>query len=133
MPDDEAQPSTDELSAASSSPESRDERDARIAEHVAMLSDFLGQHAGGLTLEGIDDDGHVTVRYTGMCTGCLYRPVTMGATIRPYLLEVDGVTSVEAVGSRMNDQANARLQEDLGRWWLDLEVARPEPTGGEDA
>jgi Fe-S cluster biogenesis protein NfuA len=102
--------------------ETTEERDARIAEHVEMLSDFLGQHAGGLTLESISEAGHVTVRYTGMCTGCLYRPVTMGATIRPFLMEVEGVTSVEAVGSRMNDRANEMLQEDLGRWWLDLEV-----------
>jgi Fe-S cluster biogenesis protein NfuA len=108
-----------------------------IREHVEMLSEFLGQHAGGLTLEDVDEDGHVTVRYTGMCTGCLYRPVTMGATIRPFLLEVEGVTSVDAVGSRMNDKAQARLEEDLGRWWLDLEVVSGEksrdPRGGEDA
>jgi len=109
--------------------ETIEERDARIAEHVEMLSDFLGQHAGGLTLESIDEGGHVTVRYTGMCTGCLYRPVTMGATIRPFLLAVEGVTGVEAIGSRMNDRANAMLEEDLGRWWLDLEVVR---SGGDD-
>jgi Fe-S cluster biogenesis protein NfuA len=118
-----SQPSTEDIG----------ERDARLAEHVEMLSDFLGQHAGGLTLESIDPDGHVTVRYTGMCTGCLYRPVTMGATIRPFLLEVEGVTSVDAVGSRMNDKATARMQEDLGRWWLDLEVARSDSAGGEES
>lgn len=111
--------------------ETIEERDARIAEHVEMLSDFLGQHAGGLTLDGITEDGHVTVRYTGMCTGCLYRPVTMGATIRPFLLEVEGVTGVEAIGSRMNDRANDMLAEDLGRWWLDLEVVNSSRSGGE--
>jgi Fe-S cluster biogenesis protein NfuA len=132
MPEHHVQSAAGGSPATPSSDEERQDRDARIAHHVALLSDFLAQHAGGLTLEGVDDDGHVTVRYTGMCTGCLYRPVTMGATIRPYLLEVEGVTSVEAVGSRMNDQANARLQEDLGRWWLDLDVARPERAGGEE-
>jgi Fe-S cluster biogenesis protein NfuA len=110
-----------------------EERDARIAEHVEMLSDFLGQHAGGVTLENVDEDGHVTVRYTGMCTGCLYRPVTMGATIRPFLLDVEGVTGVEAVGSRMNDKANAQLEEDLGRWWLDLEVVSSEASEGDQS
>jgi Fe-S cluster biogenesis protein NfuA len=123
VPDDDAEQPRDET---------LEERDARIADHVDMLSDFLGQHAGGLTLENISPDGHVTVRYTGMCTGCLYRPVTMGATIRPFLLEVEGVTGVEAIGSRMNDRANEMLQEDLGRWWLDLEVVGPKSTGGED-
>lgn len=107
-----------------------EELDALVRERVAMLSDFLGQHAGGLTLESIDEDGKVTVRYTGMCTGCLYRPVTMGATIRPFLMEIEGVTSVEAVGSRLNDKAHARLDEDLGRWWLDLEVSRADRRGG---
>lgn len=113
-------------------------RDELVGERVEMLSDFLAQHAGGLTLEGVSAEGTVTVRYTGMCTGCLYRPVTMGATIRPMLLEIDGVTGVEAVGSRMNDRAHAMLEEDLGRWWLDLEVvdeaAPPSPAepSGED-
>jgi Fe-S cluster biogenesis protein NfuA len=126
-------PDANDKAASAAETESREERDARIAEHVEMLSEFLGQHAGGLTLEDIDPDGHVTVRYTGMCTGCLYRPVTMGATIRPFLLEVEGVTSVDAVGSRMNAKANAKLDEDLGRWWLDLEVVRSEQTGGEES
>jgi Fe-S cluster biogenesis protein NfuA len=107
-------------------------RDAVIREHVEMLSEFLGQHAGGLELEDIDADGRVTVRYLGMCTGCLYRPVTMGATIRPFLMEVEGVTSVEAVGSRMNDRAQAQLENDLGRWWLDLKVNDPDRAGGGD-
>jgi Fe-S cluster biogenesis protein NfuA len=107
-----------------------EERDAAVRERVEMLSDFLAQHAGGLTLESIDDEGKVTVRYSGMCTGCLYRPVTMGATIRPFLMEIEGVTGVEAVGSRLNDRAHAKLEEDLGRWWLDLEVSRTERTDG---
>jgi len=123
--------SDDQQTSGGAPAETLEERDARIAEHVEMLSDFLGQHAGGLTLENIAEDGHVTVRYTGMCTGCLYRPVTMGATIRPFLLEVEGVTGVEAIGSRMNDRANEMLAEDLGRWWLDLEVVGSDRKDGD--
>jgi Fe-S cluster biogenesis protein NfuA len=110
-----------------------DERNDAIADRVEMLSYFLGQHAGGLELEDIAEDGRVTVRYTGMCTGCLYRPVTMAATIRPALLEITGVTGVEAVGSRLNDEASRKLEEDLGRWWLPVVGRRSTPSETADA
>ena len=69
----------------------------------------LAAHAGGLELAGIADDGTVTVRYTGMCTGCPYRPLTTAWTVRPALLAFEGVTAVRTEGSRISEEAEARL------------------------
>jgi hypothetical protein len=44
-----------------------------------------------------------------MCTGCPLRPVTTASTIRPALLELDGVTAVEIEGSRISAEAEARI------------------------
>lgn len=81
-----------------------------LAERVAMVSAALKAHAGGLTLEGADDEGRVTVRFTGMCTGCPARPLTMAATVRPALARVEGVVEVVATGSRISAEAEERLQ-----------------------
>ena len=85
-----------------------------IAKRVADVSQLLTMHAGGVDLVGVESDGTVRVQFNGMCAGCLYRPVTMAATVRPALLEIEGVTSVQAVGSRVSEQAERRLAEDLG-------------------
>lgn len=91
-----------------------------IEQRVRDVSQLLTQHAGGVELDRVDDQGKVRVRFTGMCTGCLYRPVTMAATVRPALMEIDGVTAVEAAGSRVSAAAEERLAEDLGGGWWNL-------------
>ena len=56
----------------------------------------------------------VHVAYTGMCTGCPLRPLTTSATVRPALLELDGVEAVEVEGSRISAEAEARLVAAFG-------------------
>jgi Fe-S cluster biogenesis protein NfuA len=80
-----------------------------IARRVSELDALLRAHAGGLELCGVDDEGGVTVRYTGMCTGCAFRPVTAAATVRPGLMELDEVASVTIAGSRISEAAEQRL------------------------
>lgn len=94
--------------------------DPAIEQRVRDVSELLTMHAGGVELEDVDADGRVRVRFTGMCTGCLYRPVTMAATVRPALMEIDGVSAVEAAGSRVSEEAERRLAEDLGGGWWNL-------------
>jgi Fe-S cluster biogenesis protein NfuA len=84
-----------------------------LEERIRELSTYINMHAGGLTLSHVSDDGAVEIAFTGMCTGCPYRPVTMVATVRPALMDVPGVTSVTALGSRVSAQAERRLAEDL--------------------
>lgn len=97
----------------------------QIEQRVRDVDQLITMHAGGIELDRVDVDGNVRVRFTGMCTGCLYRPITMAATVRPALMEVDGVTSVSAVGSRVSEEAEQRLAEDLGSgWWNRTASAR---------
>jgi Fe-S cluster biogenesis protein NfuA len=95
-----------------------------VERRVSEISRLLGAHAGGLELERLDEQGRVGIRFTGMCTGCLFRPVTLATTIRPALLEVDGVTGVEAVGVRVSAHAARRLAAVSIPWWSDLSRPR---------
>jgi len=83
---------------------------ARIEE----LRPALDAHAGGVELVAVDG-GVVRLRFTGMCTGCPLRPVTTASTIRPALLELDGVTAVVVEGSRISAEAEARLAAAFAR------------------
>jgi Fe-S cluster biogenesis protein NfuA len=73
------------------------------------LQQMLAAHAGGIELVELTADGRARLRYTGMCTGCLYRPLTTAATVRPFLLTADDVSAVEIEGSRISEEAEARL------------------------
>lgn len=107
--------------------------EAGVHRRVEEISRVLRAHAGGIELEMLDDVGRVRVRFTGMCTGCLFRPVTLATTIRPALLGVDGVTSVEAVGVRVSEHATRRLAAVSVPWWDDLSQGdrATEPPGRE--
>jgi Fe-S cluster biogenesis protein NfuA len=82
-------------------------RDAVLA-RIEELRPALDAHAGGVELVAVQGDV-VRLRFTGMCTGCPLRPVTTASTIRPALLELQGVTAVEIEGSRISAEAEARL------------------------
>jgi Fe-S cluster biogenesis protein NfuA len=84
-----------------------------VEERLDSLRPVLSAHAGGVELVSVAD-GVVRVRYTGMCTGCHLRPLTTAGTVRPALLALDGVTSVEVEGSRISAQAEARLARAFG-------------------
>ncbi|MFI6085795.1 NifU family protein [Streptomyces sp. NPDC051217] len=103
---------------------------ATLGKRVHDVSTYINMHAGGLELSSVSDDGAVEVLFTGMCTGCPYRPVTMEATVRPALMEIPGVTSVSAVGSRISAQAERRVAEDFKGHRTGIPIW---PTGGKTA
>lgn len=91
---------------------------AQLDARVAALNRALQAHAGGIEVTGVAD-ATVTIRYTGMCTGCPFRPVTTAATVRPALLELPGVAAVAVDGLRISEEAERRLTEALaprGAW-----------------
>jgi Fe-S cluster biogenesis protein NfuA len=94
-----------------------------VATRVRVLDAALNAHAGGLELVEVAGDGAVAVRYTGMCTGCPMRPLTTAATVRPVLLELEGVTAVRVEGSRISEEAEQRLAAALAPT-LELAAAR---------
>jgi Fe-S cluster biogenesis protein NfuA len=99
--------------------------EARVRGRLDDVSRLMNAHAGGLELIDLDDNGGVTVKFTGMCVGCPFRPMTMAGTIRPALLAIEGVESVRATGSRISEEAEERLAAALSdsprasAWWLE--------------
>jgi Fe-S cluster biogenesis protein NfuA len=85
----------------------------KLGQCIEDLQDVLAAHAGGIELVELKADGTARLRYTGMCTGCMYRPLTTAATVRPFVLAADDVTAVEIEGSRISEEAEARLAEAL--------------------
>lgn len=75
-----------------------------ILENVKKALDeirpFLQSDGGDITLVGIEDDKHVTVRLEGACTACNVNQMTLKAgvetTIKKYAPEIETVTNVEA-------------------------------------
>jgi Fe-S cluster biogenesis protein NfuA len=85
-----------------------------LAERIEQVCRVMGAHAGAIELLDVSPAGGVRVRFTGMCTGCLFRPLTMMGTIEPALLQVPGVTSVEAAGARISAEAAERMRRYMG-------------------
>ncbi len=98
-----------------------------LEHRVELVSRFLRGHAGGIELDHAGDDGEVRVTFTGMCTGCLFRPVTMATTIRPALLQIEGVKRVEATGARVSAEAEQRMEQHLAAWWERRRPAAKDP------
>jgi hypothetical protein len=66
----------------------------------------------------------VSLRFTGKCSGCELKPLTLAASVRPALLTVAGVTAVTAAGARVSEEALQRMEAAWGgdetrRRWLD--------------
>jgi Fe-S cluster biogenesis protein NfuA len=74
-------------------------------------------HGGDVSLEGISEEGVVTVRFHAACHACPIKPVTLFVTVRSELSKVPGVVDVEGVGIRVPEAARRRL--------LSLSVGRP--------
>ncbi len=55
-------------------------------------------HLGDVEVTEIDRDGVVHVVFTGACTRCSYRKLTMLGAIYPRVREIEGVTGVAADG-----------------------------------
>jgi Fe-S cluster biogenesis protein NfuA len=87
----------------------------RLSRCMEDLQHVLAAHAGGVELVELTSDGTARLRYTGMCTGCMYRPLTTAATVRPFVLAADDVSAVEIEGSRISEEAEARLAEALAQ------------------
>lgn len=72
------------------------------------LSRVMRAHGGGLVLE--HDGPEVRVRYTGMCAACAGRVLCHQNLVRPALLAIAGVESVEAPGTKVDHSVLARIE-----------------------
>ena len=82
---------------------------SRIAERLVPVERMLASHAGGIRLLDVTADGTARLRFSGMCVGCMLRPVTMAMVVAPALLEIPGVTGLDVAGTRVSIHAQARL------------------------
>jgi Fe-S cluster biogenesis protein NfuA len=83
--------------------------DAALARRIEEICRVMSAHAGAIELVEVSAAGAVRVRFTGMCAGCMFRPLTMRGTIAPALEEIPGVSAVHADGARISEESAARL------------------------
>jgi Fe-S cluster biogenesis protein NfuA len=95
-----------------------------VEQTIEILSRMIRAHAGGLELRDLSEDGIVTVQYTGMCTGCEFRPLTTAGSVRPALMEVAGVTDVVVLGARISREAEERLARELAPYAVHMRINR---------
>ncbi len=84
---------------------------AGIAEAIETLNLALRTHGGSVECVGVEN-GTLSLRMTGLCAACLFKPVTLEATIRPYIRERLAM-DVVIEGARISDEAQARLRRAL--------------------
>lgn len=77
---------------------------------IGNVNTRMQSHGGGIELTSVTDNGHVSVRFTGMCCGCPYKALTWRGTVRPMLEKVRDVTGLEAPGVRISEEAEQRLR-----------------------
>lgn len=85
----------------------------QLQQRFDAINVLIRAHAGEIELAGVSPDGVVSVRYTGMCAGCDYRPVTTAGTVEPALLDVTGITGVKVLGAHISEEATARITATL--------------------
>ena len=80
---------------------------------IAWCNGRMQMHGGGIELVSVhDEEGGcaVEVRFTGMCTGCAWKTLTWFGTVKDAIEAVPGVVRVEAPGTRVSEQAEARFR-----------------------
>jgi Fe-S cluster biogenesis protein NfuA len=87
---------------------------AALERRIDEVCRLMSAHAGAIQLIDVSALGAVRVRFTGMCTGCMFRPLTMRGTIEPALSAIAGVTAVHADGARISEEAAERLRRYVG-------------------
>ncbi len=87
---------------------------AALEQRIDEVCRLMSAHAGAIELVEVSSRGAVRVRFTGMCAGCLFRPLTMRGTIEPALRAVPGVSAVAADGARISEEAAERLRRYMG-------------------
>ena len=110
-----------------------DDVDTRVQRALDQVRPYLGSHAGGVSLSGVDEDGIVHLQLEGSCDGCPSSALTVKSAIEDaILMAAPEVAAVEAEG--MVDDAGPNLlqiqpfqahHDDAGGRWehLDLDVA----------
>ncbi|HEY0045863.1 MAG TPA: NifU family protein [Flavobacterium sp.] len=69
-----------------------------VEKALEEIRPFLNSDGGDITLIGIQDDKHVTVRLEGACVGCSVNRMTLKAgvetTIKKFAPQIETVTNI---------------------------------------
>ena len=88
-----------------------DDVDTRVQRALERVRPYLGSHAGGVSLSGVDEHGVVHLRLEGSCDGCPSSSLTVRSAIEDAILvAAPDVVAVEAEGmveGRVADAADA--------------------------
>lgn len=82
-----------------------------IEDAVRELNLALRTHGGAVEVVGVDEDA-LTLRMAGLCAACLFKPITLEATIRPFIADRLGMR-VQMAGARISAEAQERLERAL--------------------
>jgi Fe-S cluster biogenesis protein NfuA len=93
--------------------------DVRAVLDVAV-SPALRGHLGGIDATGVDEEGRVHVRFTGACTTCAYRKMTLVGAVYPRLASIEGVEGIACEGVPVTRRELDRMLEAYG-------LTSPEP------
>ena len=102
----------------------------RVQGALDRVRPYLGSHAGGVTLVGVDPDGIVRLRLEGSCDGCPSSAMTVQNAIEdailtaaPDVLEVEGVVSADPPLLQIEPYGGPREGGDPG--WVHVDVDVP--------
>jgi Fe-S cluster biogenesis protein NfuA len=91
----------------------------------AAVAPALRGHLGGIDATAVDEQGRVHVRFTGACTTCAYRKMTLVGAVYPRLAAIDGVEGIACEGVPVTPRELDRMLEAYG---MRPAPARPDRT-----
>ncbi len=108
-----------------------DDVDTRVQRALDQVRPYLGSHAGGVALSGVDENGVVHLQLEGSCDGCPSSALTVKNAIEdavlmaaPDVVAVEAEGMVQAPGPALLQIEPFRPHEPGNAWTvLDLDVA----------
>jgi Fe-S cluster biogenesis protein NfuA len=70
---------------------------------------YIQTHAGDVHVSKVEDNGDVTVAFSGACGRCPALSATFAIRVMPALKELDGVNNVNAEGVHLSQAAIRRV------------------------
>jgi Fe-S cluster biogenesis protein NfuA len=88
---------------------------AKLEARARLVSRMLAPHGGGVEVVDAGADGAVRLSFTGLCTACWMRPITLENVVGPAFRDLDGVADVQVDGVRISAAAQQRLSQASAR------------------
>jgi Fe-S cluster biogenesis protein NfuA len=87
----------------------------RLEARARLVSSMLAPHGGGVEVIDAGADGTVRLSFTGLCTACWMRPITLENIVGPAFRDLNGVADVQVDGVRISARAQERLSQASAR------------------